>query len=198
MIFISQSVEQTHDLAKKLAKQVTPGSIISLVGDLGTGKTTFTKGFAKQLGIKDPVTSPTFKLISEYQTINYILYHIDAYRIDGPSDFLNIGGEEYLTSKNNVTIIEWGDLLEDLLPSRTITVNFTRIISSKDSRNIKISGIKFIDKYIMSIETSSSICGVSILFDQEILGVEEKDVSKKHAELLSGITKKALDKAKKH
>ena len=144
MIFISQSVEQTHELAKKLAKHVTPGSIISLVGNLGTGKTTFTQGFAKQLGIKDPVTSPTFKLISEYQTINYILYHIDAYRLDGPSDFLNIGGEEYLTSKNNVTIIEWGDLLEDLLPSRTITVNFNRIISSKDSRNIKISGIKFI------------------------------------------------------
>ena len=111
---------------------------------MGTGKTTFTKGFAKQLGIKDPVTSPTFKLISEYQTTNYILYHIDAYRMDGPSDFLNIGGEEYLTSKNNVTIIEWGDLLKDLLPSRTITVNFTRIISPKESRNIKISGIEFI------------------------------------------------------
>ena len=64
--------------------------------------------------------------------------------MDGPSDFLNIGGEEYLTSKNNVTIIEWGDLLKDLLPSRTITVNFTRITSPKDSRNIKISGIKLI------------------------------------------------------
>ena len=144
MIFISESTEQTQNLAKKLAKQITPGSIISLVGDLGTGKTTFTQGFAKQLGIKDPVTSPTFKLVSEYQTINYILYHIDAYRMDGPIDFLNIGGEEYLTSKNNVTIIEWGDLLKDLLPSRTITVNFTRISSPKESRNIKISGIKFI------------------------------------------------------
>ena len=144
MIFTSRSIKQTQDLAKKLAKQVTPGSIISLVGDLGTGKTTFTKGFARQLGIKDHVTSPTFKLISEYSTTNYILYHIDAYRMDGPNDFLNIGGEEYLTSKNNITIIEWGDLLKDLLPSRTITINFTRIISSKESRNIKISGMKFI------------------------------------------------------
>ena len=144
MIFMSKSTDQTQDLAKKLAKQVTPGSIISLVGDLGTGKTTFTKGFAKQLGIKDHVTSPTFKLVSEYQTTNYTLYHIDAYRMDGPIDFLNIGGGEYLTSKNNVTIIEWGDLLKDLLPSRTITVNFTRIISPKESRNIKISGIEFI------------------------------------------------------
>ena len=144
MIFTSKSIEQTQDLAKKLAKQVTRGAIISLVGDLGTGKTTFTKGFAKQLGIKDHVTSPTFKLISEYQTTNYILYHIDAYRMTGPSDFLNIGGEEYLTSSNGVTIIEWGDLLKDLLPSRTITVNFTRVVSPKESRKIIISGIEFI------------------------------------------------------
>ena len=136
---------------------------------MGTGKTTFTKGFAKQLGIKDHVTSPTFKLISEYQTTNYILYHIDAYRMDGPSDFLNIGGEEYLTSKNNITIIEWGDLLKDLLPSRTITVNFTRIISPKESRNIQnIRNRNSLDKYIIAMETSSSICGVSILYDQEI------------------------------
>ena len=145
MIFISESTEQTQNLAKKLAKQINPGSIISLVGDLGTGKTTFTKGFAKQLGIKDPITSPTFKLVSEYPTNNYTLYHIDAYRIEGPIDFLNIGGEEYLTSKTNVTIIEWGDLLKDLLPSETITVKFDRIIYPKESRNIKISGIEFIE-----------------------------------------------------
>ena len=144
MVFISESTEQTQNLAKKLAKQINPGSIISLVGDLGTGKTTFTKGFAKQLGIKDPVTSPTFKLVSEYQTTHYILYHIDAYRMNGTIDFLKIGGGEYLTSKDNVTIIEWGDLLKDLLPSKTITVNFTRIISPKESRNIKISGIEFV------------------------------------------------------
>ena len=101
MVFISNSTQQTQNLAKKLAKQLPQGSIISLVGDLGTGKTTFTKGFARQLGIKDHVTSPTFKLVSEYQTSNYTLYHIDAYRMDGPIDFLNIGGGEYLTSKNN-------------------------------------------------------------------------------------------------
>ena len=144
MIFNCQSVEETQDLAKKLARNINPGITISLIGDLGTGKTTFTKGFARQMGIKDHVTSPTFKLISEYQGKKYKLNHIDAYRMNGPEDFLNIGGEEYLTSKNSVTIIEWGDILKDLLPSRTITVNFTRIISPKESRNIKISGIEFI------------------------------------------------------
>ena len=137
-------MEETQDLAKKLAKNINPGITISLIGDLGTGKTTFTKGFARQLGIKDHVTSPTFKLISEYQGKNYKLNHIDAYRMNGPEDFLNIGGEEYLLSKNSITIIEWGDLLNDILPPKTIRVNFTRIKSPKESRKIEISGIKFV------------------------------------------------------
>ena len=144
MIFNCQSVEETQDLAKKLAKNINPGITISLIGDLGTGKTTFTKGFAWQMGIKDHVTSPTFKLISEYQGKKYKLNHIDAYRMNGAEDFLNIGGEEYLISKDSITIIEWGDLLNDLLPSKTIRVNFERIKSPKESRKIEILGIKFV------------------------------------------------------
>ena len=144
MIFNCQSVEETQDLAKKLARIINPGITISLIGDLGTGKTTFTKGFASQMGIKDHVTSPTFKLISEYQGKKYKLNHIDAYRMNGPEDFLNIGGEEYLISKNSITIIEWGDLLNDILPLKTIRVNFERIKSPKESRKIEISGIKFV------------------------------------------------------
>ena len=144
MIFNCQSVEETQDIAKKLARNINPGITISLIGDLGTGKTTFTKGFARQMGIKDHVTSPTFKLISEYQGEKYKLNHIDAYRMNGPEDFLNIGGEEYLLSKNSITIIEWGDLLNDILPSKTIRVNFTRIKSPKESRKIEISGMKFV------------------------------------------------------
>ena len=144
MIFNCESVEETQDLAKKLAKNIHPGITIALIGDLGTGKTTFTKGFARQMGIKDHVTSPTFKLISEYQGKKYKLNHIDAYRMNGPEDFLNIGGEEYLLSKNSITIIEWGDLLNDILPSKTIRVKFIRIKSPKESRKIEISGIKFV------------------------------------------------------
>ena len=144
MIFNCQSVEETQDLAKKLARNINPGITISLIGDLGTGKTTFTKGFARQMGINDHVTSPTFKLISEYQGKKYKLNHIDAYRMNGPEDFLNIGGEEYLLSKNSITIIEWGDLLNDILPSKTIRINFTRIKLPKESRKIEISGIKFV------------------------------------------------------
>ena len=144
MIFNCQSVEETQDLAKKLARNINPGTTISLIGDLGAGKTTFTKGFARQMGIKDHVTSPTFKLISEYQGEKYKLNHIDAYRMNGAEDFLNIGGEEYLISKDSITIIEWGDLLNDLLPSKTIRVNFKRIKSPKESRRIEILGIKLV------------------------------------------------------
>ena len=142
MIFNCQSIEETQGLAKTLAKKVGPGTIISLIGDLGAGKTTFTKGFARQMGIKEHVTSPTFKLISEYQGEKYKLNHIDAYRMNGPEDFLNIGGEDYLISKHSITIIEWGDLLNDILPAKTIRVNFERIKSPKESRKIKISGVE--------------------------------------------------------
>ena len=142
MIFFCESIEETQKVAKKLAKKTPPGSVIALIGELGAGKTTFTKGFAIEMGVKDPVTSPTFKLVSEYKGKKYLLNHVDAYRMEGPKDFLNIGGEEYLTAKNSITIIEWGDLLSDLLSEETITVHFKRIKIPKESRKIEIKGIK--------------------------------------------------------
>ena len=142
MTFLCDSIEDTQKVAKNLAKKTPPGSVIALIGELGAGKTTFTKGFAREMGIKDPVTSPTFKLVSEYKGKKYVLNHVDAYRMEGPKDFLNIGGEEYLTAKNSITIIEWGDLLSDLLSEETITVHFKRIKIPKESRKIEIRGIK--------------------------------------------------------
>ena len=142
MIYLCDSIEETQKVAKNLAKKTPPGSVIGLIGELGAGKTTFTKGFAKQMGVKDHVTSPTFKLVSEYKGKKYVLNHVDAYRMEGPIDFLNIGGEEYLTSKNSITIIEWADLLIDLLSMDTITVHFKRIKIPRESRRIEIKGIK--------------------------------------------------------
>ena len=142
MVFVCNSIEETQQLAMRLAKIIVPGTVIALVGQLGTGKTTFTKGFAKQMGIKDHVTSPTFKLVSEYEGESCKLNHIDAYRLDGPNDFLNIGGEEYLTPKNSITIIEWGDILYDLLSNKVIRVVFERIKGQEESRKIKFIGVK--------------------------------------------------------
>ncbi len=142
MCYISNSIEETFHIASNIAEKVSPGTIIALKGDLGTGKTTFTQGFAHAIGVKELVGSPTFKLISEYEGRNFWLYHIDAYRLKGAYDFLNIGGEEYLFSQFGVTIIEWADIIMELLPDNTININFHRIQNNANGRKIEIDGLE--------------------------------------------------------
>ena len=109
MKIISKNVEQTYNLASKLAKHIKGGDIILLNGDLGAGKTTFVKGFAKEVGVKIPVTSPTFNLLKTYETENYTLVHVDAYRLEGGSfdELYDYANEE------NVFFIEWSNCLAD-------------------------------------------------------------------------------------
>ena len=109
MKIISKNVEQTYNLASKLAKHIKGGDIILLNGDLGAGKTTFVKGFAKEVGVKIPVTSPTFNLLKTYETDNYTLVHVDAYRLEGGSfdELYDYANEE------NVIFIEWSNCLAD-------------------------------------------------------------------------------------
>ena len=140
MDYLSHSAIDTKQLAISIAKKVTGGTVIALNGDLGTGKTTFTQGFADSLGVTETVISPTFKLVSEYEGDKLWLFHIDAYRMNGSQDFLNIGGEKYLVPLNGVTIIEWADIISPLLPKNTININFNRIQNNPDGRKIKISG----------------------------------------------------------
>lgn len=141
MILESQSVQETHEIAKKLINNTKPGIVFALIGDLGTGKTTFSQGFAKALGINSRVGSPTFKLVSEYSGLNHKLFHIDAYRLKNSNEFLNIGGEEYLVPENSYTLIEWADIIEDVLPKSVIKLEFIRSIENRNSRKIKISGL---------------------------------------------------------
>ena len=143
MIFNSQSVDDTYFLARKFAQSISKGNVVALIGNLGTGKTTFTKGLAKALGILENVGSPTFKLVSEYVGTNSVLYHIDAYRLEGSKDFLNIGGEEYLTTKDGITVIEWADIIGDILDDDVIQVKFARIQNNSEARRIEIRGIQF-------------------------------------------------------
>ena len=143
MVFNSQSVDDTYYLAKKFAQSISKGNVIALIGNLGTGKTTFTKGLAKALGILENVGSPTFKLVSEYVGTDSVLYHIDAYRLEGSKDFLNIGGEEYLTTEDGITVIEWADIIGDILDDDVIQVKFARIQNNSEARQIEIRGIKF-------------------------------------------------------
>ena len=143
MVFNSQSVDDTYYLARKFAQSISKGNVIALIGNLGTGKSTFTKGLAKALGILENVGSPTFKLVSEYLGTDSVLYHIDAYRLDGSKDFLNIGGEEYLTTEDGITVIEWADIIGDILDDDVIQVKFARIQNNSEARQIEIRGIQF-------------------------------------------------------
>ena len=137
--FITKSLDETKELAAKIADEISAGAIIALIGDLGTGKTAFSQGFATAIGINEAVGSPTFKLVSEYEGTKYWLYHIDCYRLKNAQQFLNIGGEEYLTSENGITLIEWADIIEDILPRDTVITKFTRISGEPNHRKITIS-----------------------------------------------------------
>ena len=136
-------MDDTYYLARKFAQSISKGNVIALIGNLGTGKTTFTKGLAKALGILENVGSPTFKLVSEYVGTDSVLYHIDAYRLEGSKDFLNIGGEEYLTTEDGITVIEWADIIGDILDDDVIQVKFARVQNNSESRQIEIRGIQF-------------------------------------------------------
>lgn len=115
MIFESNSAEETFAFGKRMGEEAVPGEIICLDGDLGVGKTVFTKGFAAGLGISDYVNSPTFNIVKEYEGGRLPLYHFDVYRIGDPSEMEEIGYEDYFYGEG-VAIIEWPGLIEELLP----------------------------------------------------------------------------------
>ena len=132
-----ESPEKTQIFASDLAKNIEPGTVVALIGNLGAGKTTFAQGFAKGMGFNNHIISPTFKLISEYVgKVN--LYHIDCYRLDSSFDFLNIGGEEYLNPIDGVTLIEWPERINDLWSKDWIYINFKRIEEEPNTRLITI------------------------------------------------------------
>ena len=138
MTFSSQSYLDTEKLAEDIAAVVKKGSVISLRGTLGAGKTVFAKGFARALGIEEAIVSPTFTLIQEYEG-NRKLYHMDLYRLSGEDEFDAMGAEDYLYS-DGVTLIEWSEKIESLLPDDTIYINIS--INEDLSRTIEIEGIE--------------------------------------------------------
>ena len=115
--------QDTYDLGKKLGENCKPGDIILLNGDLGVGKTVFTKGFGKGLGIEEPISSPTFTIMQIYEQGRLPLYHFDVYRIADIEEMDEIGYEDYFYG-NGLTMIEWANLIEEILPDhyRQITI----------------------------------------------------------------------------
>ncbi len=120
---ISIDAQKTHDAGRQLGDTLVPGDVIALTGPLGAGKTVFAQGVAESLGIQEPVTSPTFTLISEYEG-RMPLYHMDLYRLGSPEEFAWLGVEEMLNGRG-ISMIEWSERAEEELPSRTIHVEIT-------------------------------------------------------------------------
>ena len=125
-IFESHSAEETRVIAAKLAKEAQAGMIYAFRAEMGAGKTVFSQGFAKGLGIEGPVSSPTFTLLQVYEGGRLPLYHFDVYRIEDPEEMQEVGLDEYLFG-DGVCLIEWSELIEELLPEGCI-----RIIIEKD------------------------------------------------------------------
>ena len=136
MTVLTRSTEETEALGFKFGNTLTKGDVVSLRGSLGAGKTVLAKGIARSLGITEAVVSPTFPLVQEYEGREK-LYHLDIYRLSGEDEFESMGGEEFLYS-DAITLIEWSEKIDDMLPQGTIYVKIE--INEDLSRTITING----------------------------------------------------------
>ncbi len=135
-----KNLEETREFAKKLSKYLKAGTVVGLMGDLGTGKTALTKMIAEELEIKEIITSPTYTIIQEYNSGIMPLYHFDVYRINSSEDMFEIGYEDYFYGKG-ITIVEWADLVEDLLPKDAIVIKIT-YGETEEGRLYNITGLE--------------------------------------------------------
>lgn len=138
MEFISNSLEDTVKFAKIIASKLKKGNIILLFGDLGSGKTTFTKSLAKELGVKEIVTSPTFTIMNEYEGVVPI-YHFDMYRIETLSEIEELGFNDIINSGEGICIIEWPECCIEILPSDCIKIKISTLETNK--RKFEVEGI---------------------------------------------------------
>lgn len=138
--FISHSEDETIDLACKIASKLRNGDLIVLSGNLGSGKTRFTQGILKNFGLENDISSPTFTIVNEHQAGNTNIYHFDVYRLQDIDEFYAIGGEEYLAK--GICIIEWGEIIEAILPNDYIKVIFERDSENENNRilNFEVHG----------------------------------------------------------
>ena len=138
MVIETTSAKETFEAGYRLAQSVHPGQIYCLNGDLGVGKTVFTQGFAKGLGIEEPINSPTFTIVQEYHEGRLPLYHFDVYRIGDIEEMDEIGYEDYFYGEG-VCLIEWAGLIRELLPDRRTTIRIEKDLEKGfDYRKITI------------------------------------------------------------
>ena len=136
MIFETHSPEQTEAVGAALAEQLTSGAIVAYRGDLGAGKTAFTRGLARGLGAKEPVTSPTYTIVNEYLSGRIPLFHFDMYRLRSADDLFDIGWEDYL-ERGGVCAVEWSENVEEALEN-PVFVTIEKL--GEESRRITVTG----------------------------------------------------------
>jgi tRNA threonylcarbamoyladenosine biosynthesis protein TsaE len=125
-IYETHSMEETRELGRQMGTAAGPGDVLTLSGNLGVGKTVFTKGFALGIGVTEAVSSPTFTIVQEYHSGRLPLYHFDVYRIGDPEEMDEVGFDDYVYG-DGVSLIEWAELIEEILPEKR-----TRILIEKD------------------------------------------------------------------
>ena len=148
MIYETYSAKETQQLGRKFAEQIKPGNVCALVGDLGVGKTVFTQGIAQGLGIREPICSPTFTIVQVYEEGRMPFYHFDVYRIGDVEEMEEVGYEDCFFG-GGVCLIEWAELISELLPSDCIHICIEKDLNRGfDYRKITIEPLG--DKHISS------------------------------------------------
>ena len=135
--FISKNELDTKNFAKKFASILKPTDVVVLTGELGSGKTKFVEGFLSFFGLENEISSPTFTIVNEYKKDDINIYHFDVYRLEDSSEFYEIGGEEYFS--NGICLIEWGELIKDVLPKNYIHITFEKDINNENIRTLNIT-----------------------------------------------------------
>ena len=138
--YISKSEQDTINFAKNYAKNLNAGDIIVLSGELGSGKTKFVQGILENFNLQDEISSPTFTIVNEYNSDTVNIYHFDVYRLEDSDEFFAIGGEEYFSK--GICLIEWGELIEDILPKPYTKISFSKSDDDVSYRKLTIEKIE--------------------------------------------------------
>ena len=136
-VYYTNSADETRELAAKIAAETPNGTVFALDGNLGAGKTVFASGFARGLGITEPVSSPTFTIVQEYPRANGMFFHLDLYRIDNPDAALAFGIDEFLYASDAISLVEWPERIDGLFPPGTVRVTIERT-EQEETRKITV------------------------------------------------------------
>mgnify|MGYP001851655390 FL=1 len=134
--YISKNEQDTIDFAEKFASSLSIGDIVVLTGELGSGKTKFVQGVLKHFNMEDEISSPTFTIVNEYTSDKTNVYHFDVYRLEDSDEFYAMGGDEYFSK--GICLIEWGEMIEDILPKPYIKIIFSKDEENSNYRKLEI------------------------------------------------------------